>query len=469
MTPSKIKPRLQFNGRALLPRSSQQIALPAYEPNCQKIAEFHDSPAKIRALFGGNRAGKSESGGFEIVDAMRRHPGRMFWACAISWDFVKVTASKIFKYLAPDEIDTISWYNSPRRIPAYIRHINGAELEFKPYKAGIESFAGQSCQGIWLDEDPALAGNEGEQIFVECLQRTLDCSGQVWITATPILGKNWMWNRIYQTGLSGKTRDVEHWTVSLLENKFVAAEEKERARALLTADEIERRFYGLFTTLEGAVFKELRPEINFIPRFPIPVNWRKVRSIDLGFVNAFCCLWGALSPDNTLYIYLEHYQSEMLLEDHAAEILRLEQDLTLYADVQTYGTAGLIEETLCDHDRQERAELEKYEIYTTPANKDVRLSIQIINRLLKPRPSYDGNERPQLYVFDDLPNLTREMQNYRWNPKASGGKEEPIKEDDHAVDALRYMAVYFFEHMADDSPVEIVERSPFSPRQNILA
>lgn len=464
MTPSirKKKPP-KFDYRALLPRTSQSVTLPHYEPNCQKIAEFHDSPAKIRALFGGNRAGKSESGGFEIVQAMRRHPGRMFWACAISWDFVKVTASKIFKYLAPDEIATISWYNSPRRIPAYIRHVNGAELEFKPYKAGLESFAGQSCQGVWLDEDPALAGNEGEQIFVECLQRTLDCGGQLWITATPILGKNWMYDRIYRAGLSGKTNDVEHWTVSLLENKFVPSEEKERARALLTEDEIERRFYGLFTSLSGAVFKELRPEIHFIPRFPIPVNWRKVRSIDLGYVHAFCCVWGALSPDDTLYIYLEHYQTETLLKDHAETIQRIEVDESLYAGVQEFGMMGLIEETICDHDRQERAELEQHGIYTSPANKDVRLSIQIINRLLKPSLSFDGTERPRLYVFDDCENVMRELQNYRWNPKPLAGKEEPLKENDDAVDPVRYLATYFFASASQES-VEIVERSPFSPR-----
>lgn len=463
MTPCIRKKRPpKFNHLHFLPRDSSALALPHYEPNCQKIEAFHASPAKIRGIFGGNRAGKSESGGFEIVHAMRQYPGRMFWACAISWDFVKITASKIFKYLAAEEIDQVSWYNSPRRIPAYIRHINGAELEFKPYKAGIESFAGQSCQGVWLDEDPALAGNEGEQIFVECLQRTLDCGGQLWITATPILGKNWMYERIYQASLSHQNTDVQSWTVSLLENKFVPTEEKERARALLTEDEIERRFYGLFTSLSGAVFKELRPELHFIPRFPIPVTWRKVRAIDLGYVNAFCCLWGAVSPDDMLYIYLEHYQPEMLLEDHAAEITRLENDVSLYADVAKYGTVGLIESTICDHDRQERAELEKYGIYTDPANKDVRLSIQIINRLLKPRLSYDGLEHPQLYIFDDLPNITREIQNYRWNPKAAGGKEEPLKEDDHSVDALRYLSTYFFAHMADDSPVEIVERSPFS-------
>lgn len=470
MTPSIRKKRPpKFHYQTLLPRQNTAIFYPEYLCNNPKTEAFHEaSEVKIRAIFGGDRSGKSEAGGFELVRMARAFPGHTFWACAMTYPKLKINAEKIFKYLAPEEIEEIAWTNRALRIPALIRHVNGSKIEFKTYNSGVGSFASDSCKGIWLDEDPQRAVPNGEEIFVECQQRTIDCRGAVWITATPVLGKNWMYRRIYQRALESNT-NVKAWTVSLLENRFIADEEKERARALLTEDEIERRFYGMFTTLEGAVFKELRPELHFIPRFPIPVNWRKVRSIDLGFVHPFCCLWGALSPDNTLYIYLEHYQSEMLLEDHAAEITRLENDLSLYADVLKYGTAGLIKETLCDHDRQERAELEKYEIYTTPANKDVRLSIQIINRLLKPRLSYDGIERPQLYIFNDLPNLTKEMQNYRWNPKATGGKEEPLKEDDHSVDALRYMATYFFEHLIDDAPVEIVERSPFSPRPNILA
>lgn len=462
MTPSKRKPRQVFDGLALLPRTSQAVSLPHYEPINQKTAEFHASRQyKIRGIFGGDRSGKSEAGGFELVDLARKFPGHLFWAAAMTYTKLKINAEKILKYLHPAEIEEIAWANRALRIPALIRLVDDTRIEFKTYNSGVGAFASDSVKGAWLDEDPCRAVPNGEEIFVECQQRTIDCQGWVWITGTPVLGKNWMFHRIYQPATTGNPH-IKCWTMSMLENSSIPLKDRELARSLLTADEIERRFYGLFTTLEGAVFKELRPELHFIPRFPIPVNWRKVRSIDLGFVNAFCCLWGALSPDNTLYIYLEHYQSEMLLEDHAAEITRLENDVTLYADVMKYGTAGLIEETLCDHDRQERAELEKYAIYTTPANKDVRLSIQIINRLLKPHLSYDGIERPQLYIFNDLPNLTREMQNYRWNPKATGGKEEPIKEDDHSVDALRYLSTYYFEHLADDSPVEVVERSPFS-------
>jgi phage terminase large subunit len=40
-------------------------------------------------------------------------------------------------------------------------------------------------------------------------------------------------------------------------------------------------------------------------------------------------------------------------------------------------------------------------------------------------------------------NLIREFSSYRWNETKEGrnDKEEPVKENDHAMDALRYMVM----------------------------
>ncbi len=413
-------------------------SLPLYDPSCQKAIDFHGSEAKIRALFGGNRASKSETGGFELVKKARQYPGETFWACAISVDKVKIVAKKIMKYLDPAEIKDIAWSNRSRRIPSMIRLTNEVEIEFKTYKSGVEAFAGESCRGIWLDEDPACAIPGGEEIFVEALQRTTDCGGQIWLTATPVLGKNWMYRRIF---MQNNTPDIACWTVSLLENKHIPLEEKERVRRLMTEDEIERRFFGVFTTLEGAVFKELDEAIHYIPFFQIPCDWRIISGIDLGYVNAFCYLMAALSPDDELYFFAEHYQNEMLLKDHAQIIRKMELDVSLFTG-SPMNLSGIPENRLCDHDRQERAELEECGIWTEAADKDVHFSIERINRLLKPK----QNGRPSFFVMDSCPNLQREMQNYRYKEVRAGSedKEQPIKENDHAVDAARYITLYCF-------------------------
>ena len=423
-----LAPHLQKDILTRYTTPERAAAIPVYENNNAKTEAFHaHRGVKIRALFGGDRSGKSEAGGFELVDMARKFPGANFWACAMTYQKIKINAEKILKYLSKDEIAETAWTNRALRIPAVIRHKNGSTFEFKTYNSGVGAFASDSVKGIWLDEDPQRAIPNGEEIFVECLQRTIDCRGMVWVTATPVLGKNWMYERIYRQ----HSADVWHATMSLLENRFVDAVEKERARALLTADEIERRFYGLFSTLSGACFKELNADIHYIDAFPIPTTWRKFRAIDLGYKNPFVCLWAALSDDNALYFYAEYYQAETLLSVHADTIRRIDRTPEFYENADIH-----IENTVCDHARQERAELEQHGIYTDPANKEVDLSIAIMNRLFKAR---------QLFVFRDrCPKLCEELENYRYADTRGGDKEQPLKVNDHSVDAARYAVMYAF-------------------------
>lgn len=44
----------------------------------------------------------------------------------------------------------------------------------------------------------------------------------------------------------------------------------------------------------------------------------------------------------------------------------------------------------------------------------------------------------RFFVFRGLVNLLDEIENYRWAEKNEQLKDEPVKEYDHAVDALRY-------------------------------
>ena len=60
-------------------RPSLQISLPEYHNNNHKTAAFHDAQGvKIRAIFGGDRSGKSEAGGFELVRMAQTFPGQTF-------------------------------------------------------------------------------------------------------------------------------------------------------------------------------------------------------------------------------------------------------------------------------------------------------------------------------------------------------------------------------------------------------
>jgi len=163
--------------------------------------------------------------------------------------------------------------------------------------------------------------------------------------------------------------------------------------------------------------------------------------IDLGYVNPFCYLMAALSPDEELYFFAEHYQAEMLLKDHASIIFDMEHDTSMFSG-DPLDMRGIPVTRYSDHARQERAELESYGIWTEPADKDVPHSIELFNRLLKPKP----NGRPTVYVMSTCPNLQRQMQGWRYKQAREGNedKEQPVKVDDHAIDPARYIIMGVF-------------------------
>lgn len=184
----------------------------------------------------------------------------------------------------------------------------------------------------------------------------------------------------------------------------------------------KRMLYGLWVSNDGAVYDEFKEETHVVEPFPIPDDWMRIRAIDFGYTNPFVCLWGALDPDGRLYIYRELYQRQLRTAAAAQEIKRYT------------GNENIIF-TVADHDAQERAELESNDVFTEPANKQVALGIQSV----KNRLTVQGDGKPRIFFFNNLKNTLSEISSYEWT--SNGTKDIPKKENDHAMDALRYMVM----------------------------
>jgi phage terminase large subunit len=202
----------------------------------------------------------------------------------------------------------------------------------------------------------------------------------------------------------------------------------------------DRLNLGKWITAEGAVYDNFRDELHVIDPFPIPAEWRRLRVVDFGFTNPFVCLWVALDDDGRMYVYREIYKTKTLVEDHTRRILEL--------------SAGEnIEQTISDHDAEDRATMERHGIYTIAANKAVSPGLQAVRTRL----DIAGDGRPRLFFLrgalvesdntlpDGVPHCAvDEMSAYSW-PKSQDGKiikEQPVKANDHSLDALRYLTMY---------------------------
>jgi len=145
----------------------------------------------------------------------------------------------------------------------------------------------------------------------------------------------------------------------------------------------------------------------------------RVRGIDFGFTNPFVCLWAAIGRNKELYIYREHYKSQILIEDHAKHILQYPEP---------------IQWTVADHDAGDRAILNKMKIRTICAKKAVIEGIHFCMSLI---------EQGKVFVHESCENLLNEFFSYRWQEPKEGrsDSEEPVKENDHAMDTFRYIAM----------------------------
>lgn len=209
----------------------------------------------------------------------------------------------------------------------------------------------------------------------------------------------------------------------------------------LTGVRYKRGRLGIWAAAEGQVYEEFDPAIHLIDRFEIPAHWRRIRAVDFGYTNPFCCAWYAIDGDGRMYLYREIYRTQRLVEDHAREIVRL--------------SAGeRIEATVADHDAEDRATLERYGVPTTPAKKAISPGLQAVSARLRKA----GDNKPRLFILRDSlvdrdlslaekfqpASTLDEFPLYMW-PQAQNGKsikETPVDLYNHGMDQLRYAVMY---------------------------
>lgn len=217
--------------------------------------------------------------------------------------------------------------------------------------------------------------------------------------------------------------------------------------ATWSVERIKREIMGSDDSFEGQVYSEFDRSIHVVKPFAIPKDWAIRIGCDHGYRNQAAWAYGALSPDGDLYIFDEFYEKEWLIE----EIAKNGKDGRPSAIVKLKGKkveqARMDPSTRACRGTTGRSDWDTYTQFlpkTFPlllANNDVSVGIDRVKSYLKP----DSRGKPRMYIFDTCVNLLDEMAQYRWKeqPTAQSGKanvkEEPVKLNDHLMDAARYL------------------------------
>lgn len=432
----------------------------------QQKPHFKEFTADIKTfgILGGNRSGKTEEGVFiDVAWAL----GKDYFRGEPAWEYVKdlpiPKPPNVIWIVGLDYgvLKNVIWYEKLMqgrqhppllpKDPSVIEKINHGEFQVhftngslivgKSADAGRDKFQGASVDLVHIDEECEVA------IYDECYQRTADCAGKILLTLTPLIDvasgikTPWVFD-LYEDMKQGQ-KDVKFVKLSVLDNPYVPEDEKNKLIDKWAGHfEEDARLYGNFIQRSGMVYNLWKPEKHLVKPFRIPSEWRRIASIDPAATGTTACVWGAVEPGtNNLYLYREYYESNMVVSDHARNIL-------------TRNGSDAIDIWLIDpkwgsqrNNETHKTGLQLYRESGVPVRlaepgEDYGLNVsrEYINATLE-----QSSRLPKLFVFDDLKHFRFEIEHYVWDFYQRGdqkglSKDKPLKRNDHLINAFQYLA-----------------------------
>lgn len=312
----------------------------------------------------------------------------------------------------------------------------GRELEvISGSDAGSEQrLRGLTCAGWYGDEVSLLPETFFDQLIGRCSVNGAKGFG----TTNPGAPNHWLRSRFllrsWRSG--GRIRD---WTLTMEDNPALSEEFKQSLRSLYTGMWFKRMILGLWVMAEGAVFDGYDSERHVITgELPRDMRWIGTGT-DYGTRNPFACLLLGIGTHprtgkRTLVLAREwsyesvktgRQMSDSEYSDAVSEWLRTVE--------LTEGVRGVTPpwEIVDPSAASYRVERHQAGATTYPGNNAVEDGLRMMASLFA---------RDQLVIHDSCTGLLAELPGYSWDDRAAKlGRDEPVKADDHRIDAARYV------------------------------
>ena len=222
-----------------------------------------------------------------------------------------------------------------------------------------------------------------------------------------------------------------HFTLD--DNPFVPYEYKLRIKHSLSGVFYKRNYLGLWCLAEGSIFDFFDPELHVVDDPPCAADYW-IAGIDYGAVNPLACvLVGVSSGRHTqtgkkMWVEKEYYWDP----NPKTGMGRQKTNSEFADDIQRFLEPYGVKQLYIDPSAAAfKVDLRRRGIAVVDANNEVLDGITMMMSEM---------HRGTLTICSECKNLIREIESYVWDTKsAERGKDAPVKRDDHAVDALRYV------------------------------
>lgn len=279
---------------------------------------------------------------------------------------------------------------------------------------------GITLAGVFFDEVALMPESFVNQATGRC---SVDGS-KYWFNCNPDgpyhwFKQNWIDKR--------KAKKLLYLHFTMDDNLSLSERIKERYRSMYTGVFYKRYIQGLWAMAEGIIydmFDENRHVKKMMDFFRVLIDSNRYVSIDYGTQNATVFLLWNKGVDGVWYCIREYYYS-------GREKGKQKTDSEYVDDFIEWLDGAKIKAAIVDPSAASFiAEMRKRKIKVVKAKNDVEDGIRVVGTLLN---------QNKIVFEEGCVNARKEFASYIWDEKAAQrGEDKPVKEHDHAMDAVRY-------------------------------
>lgn len=289
----------------------------------------------------------------------------------------------------------------------------------------VETLRGQAFDFIVLDEVASM--REWEDKWNTVIRPTLtDREGEVLFISTP-KGFNHFYDLFNFSTDPIKGKDYESFHYTSYDNPFIPKKELDKAKAEISEDQFAQEYLADFRKQQGLVYKEFNRNLHvYDGEIPRRIEFF-MGAVDFGFTNPCAVPHVYKDSDNHYWIDNELYQRG-LTDTRVADYVKSQKFNFVFPDPENPAAIKELEDR-------------NVNIREVRKGKD-----SVMNGISKVREILKQN---RLHINQRCINTIMEFESYHYPDSKDGynDRELPVKENDHMMDAIRYLI------MTDDSQV----------------
>lgn len=424
-----------------------------YTPHAKQLL-YHNSCARFRLPNCGRRFGKSTMAGRDLEPKLFV-PNCLHWIVGPTYDL----GEKEFRVIWHDLILGQRLGQDKRIKKAYNKKQGNMFIQF-PWNTRVEvrsadhpeNLVGDALDWVIMSEAAKHNPDTWERFIRPALA---DKRGGADFPTTPE-GFNWLYN-LWMYGQDPSMPDYESWRFASWDNLAVypggeSDPEIILLRRTMTPENFLQEIGADFGSFSGKIYPEWDVQVH-VKEVKFNPAWPNYICFDWGYTNPLAAVEFQVSPDDRIYIWRVHYKSYTRVEDHI-KILKARDNPPGYHLEMGFGDAA-------DPEAVETVSTQFIPTIAMPeAKENWREGIDLVRSFMMREEGEDefGGPiyEPALFVDYSCTDIIHEFNNYKSPPSVKGRNVQEIglKQEDHALDALRYGLVHIFKlgatyHLAD--------------------